>query len=238
MKKIFLILTCIGALFFFAFLYLLIMNHSPANQALYKELTFYTFLLTLVFTLATVAKAFIFRPSGEVEFTNALHETEIKISQLRQVVAVIGQMCFENMQRAMRFGGYSEEEKKDYSQQILTVMQKSGMNQDQIESILDESWHFWVRIDHVFHILGNQILKFTPEQMTEWNRLRSDLKSKTPTPDELERFLKDTNTLSDLRKELLEDYRFYIKYKKHRDFKRWCEIKEKHPPLEFVKGNL
>ncbi|MEI9479671.1 MAG: hypothetical protein WCO26_24300, partial [Deltaproteobacteria bacterium] len=58
------------------------------------------------------------------------------------------------------------------------------------------------------------------------------VEDKLISPADLRNQLSDWNKLEPLREDLITDYEYYLKHNEHRDFGRWCRMREEHPPLK------
>jgi len=236
MRKILIVFSVIS---FVAFLFVVALFFFPDNNP-FKAQTVHFGLLgafgvfTLMFGLTGGAEKVLFKKGGEFEFKGLVEETKITLVEVRKLAEFLGSLAFENIQRAMRFGGFKEREKKVFFDQAIDLMRRLKVQEDRIAALANKSWHMWVKKDYVFLILGNQVPSgFDNERIQKWKQIKENLvEDKLISPADLRKQLSDWNKLESLREDLITDYEYYLKHHEHRDFDRWCRMREEHPPLK------
>ena len=94
-----------------------------------------------------------------------------------------------------------------------------GIDEQEQEQLLRE-WHWFVKHQYINLILKGCFREgLTPQQahkpseFTNWNQVAD--------PDELESYLSEIGFLSEVKKQLVQDYRYYLKIGKHRRPEVW-----------------
>lgn len=180
----------------------------------------------LLFLTANLDKLARFRVSTEgleAETREVVREAKDTLSELRDLASLVAANTLSLIQQSGRLGGYSDEEKDLRRIEIEDLLRKLGINQSKMDSILDE-WHRFVEHDYRHYALGKGLLEKDiplPAQ-AEWERLRGGGITRIAQPDEIERFYLDAGILTDERREVITDYRYYIQHKRHRRPEVWA----------------
>lgn len=189
-------------------------------------------IFVIIFILTGGAKRFSYK-QGEIDYASLAERTEVTLEEIKKLTEVLGQLALENVQRAMRFGGFNEVDKKQYFNNIMELMRGLDIDDDRIFAIADKSWHLWVEKDYVFLITGNQVPSgLTKEHLADWERIRDNIaKGEVISPNELRKNLQSWGKLDELRRKLVDDYEYYAKHKEHRNFERWHKMRKDPPNL-------
>ncbi|GAH16973.1 unnamed protein product, partial [marine sediment metagenome] len=83
------------------------------------------------------------------------------------------------------------------------------------ERIVAESkWYKYTELDYVHHILVARL--FPSDRIAEWSKLQHRSLDNLATPEELTKLFDQSGLLNTEIKELIEDYRYYIKFRQQR----------------------
>lgn len=176
---------------------------------------------SLLFANLDRFKRFKVDKSGvEAETREVVREARSTIKELQNLSKIMASITLGLIKRAGRYGGgYSYDEKESVKESVLNVLQQIGVSDEECERIVTESkWHKYVEFDYVHHILGgNRIPGFLPgDKLAERKNLKERGLHNLPTPEELTKFFEQCELLSAEVKELIEDYRHYIKFRRQR----------------------
>ena len=158
----------------------------------------------------------------EAKTREVIEEAKITIKEMQNMVKLISTTELSLVMRTGRWGGYSDEEKEILKDNVLDILTQLNISKEEQEIVLVE-WHKWIIFDYVNYILGGPTIPSGVSKyvINQWKQLRRRGINDKPTPDELTAFLQSSNCLTDKRKDLIEDYKYFIKYKKHRRPDEW-----------------
>ena len=116
-----------------------------------------------------------------------------------------------------RMGGFSDEQTEKIKENTISMLSELGVDASKTHEALEE-FHKFTELDYVLNITGGSyVLADVPSEFSDrLNELRSGEFDKIASPDKIEQFFKDANILTEQRKELLEDYKFFIREKHHK----------------------
>ena len=151
--------------------------------------------------------------------TEELQKTK---DEIQNMVKLISKIELSLLIRSGRLGGVPAEEKEIIKNDILDFLTQIKMPKEEQEIVLDE-WNKFIIFDYVNCILGGPTIPIdvSKDEMNQWKQLRRRGINDYPKPDELTTFLQRCSFLTDKRKELIEDYKYFIKNKKHRRPEEW-----------------
>ncbi len=160
---------------------------------------------------------FKFGKSGiEAETREVVREARSTIKELQDLSKIMTMTTLGLVKRAGRFAaGYSYDEKDSIKESVLNVLQQIGISDQECERIVAESkWYKYTELDYVHHILGARL--FPSDRIAEWNKVRHRSLDNLATPEELTKLFDQSGLLNTEIKELIEDYRYYIKFRQQR----------------------
>jgi hypothetical protein len=156
-----------------------------------------------------------------------LREVKDAINELKLLAEVFSRATLELIQGGGRWVGFLDDEKYRTYEDIEKMLNGFGFKEDKILSI-QSRWHYWVEIDYVLALI-DQSNSNHPEIPTlrhaEWQVKRNEIyaKSEKIQPNEIKEIFQILDGYTDKVKIAIEDFEYYKKNKKHRDFTRWKE---------------
>lgn len=166
----------------------------------------------------------------EAETRAVIDEARATIEQLRQVGKIAVQASLSLVMRSGRLGGFSDDEKEEIRRNSEAVLNEIGVTASEREDIFRD-WHRVTCFDYTHFLLGrNQTpneLQEKPALQAEWDALRRGGFANVPNADAVAAFLTKAGMINAARAELLEDYRFYEREKRHRRPEVWKVLFER-----------
>ena len=156
----------------------------------------------------------------EAETRAIIDEAKVTIEQMRLIAKIAAKANLSLVMRSGRLGGYSADERETILKDTMATLKRLGVNDKEVPELLSE-WHFYTRFDYMAGILGNQIPSLDNTIIAEWKELRDRWPSEPASADELQAWLVARGFMTDHRKELLEDYRYYSANQTHRRHHVW-----------------
>jgi hypothetical protein len=193
--------------------------------------------LMFLYNLDKISEIRATKDGLELKAREIIKEAEITIEEMQDLGKTLIKTELSLIMRAGRFGGYSEEEKREVKQSILDILKELKVPEKEQSEIFDGDWNKFIAFDYVGGILGNGRMPqgLTEGEIEEWKAL-GELRFNGPTPPEkLEAFLDKCGCLSQERKEYIEDYKYFLTYKEHRRPDIWSNLDNWKP---LVKGEL
>ena len=167
---------------------------------------------------------FKFSKSGvESEMREVLQEARATVSQLHLLAGELSKIILWTMQAQGRWGGNpkSQNEMRD---KVIETLANLGVDKEKISEVVSVE-HPYIDFDYAAYVTRPLHREVHGDNLQKWNEFFSPDKRKgigyEPKPNELEDFLKSVNLFSDDVKERLEDYRYFLKNRKHRRPNEW-----------------
>lgn len=159
----------------------------------------------------------------EAETRELVRETKGTLDELRYLAAIVAKSTLSLAIRSGRFGGYSDQDMEMLRHEIAQTLRHLGLPNDKIEEA-EQDLYLFTEYDYALFITGgHQIPADLPrDKIGAWEALRNHGVAGRPSPDQLKTTLRDLGILTTERSELIEDYRFYIKYRRHRRPDVWA----------------
>ena len=153
----------------------------------------------------------------EAKTRTVVERAEVTLEQLQKLSALVAKLQISLLLRQGRFGGFSEEEQQSYRTKLLELLDTVGVSDAQKEDVLADVHRFAI-FDLRNKILGGGEWPkgLSNEFSSRYRSLRECGLDGSVPPEDLETFLIDSGLMNEERKELLEDYRFYLAHRKHR----------------------
>lgn len=186
-------------------------------------LTFSLFAFAISFPEAIKSISFL---GGKIE-----PRLEEKINELKTLAEINAKLFLDLMQGRSRLGPSSEKYMDEVYHDIEKVLRTCGSSSEEIRKI-QSNWHRWVEFDYIHGILSPRSQIHHPlvkEQKDEWVKKRKQIYDSTEnaqnvdavSPDQLRELFRKFDSYDDKIKELIDDFEYYRKNKKHRDTERW-----------------
>lgn len=158
-----------------------------------------------------------------------MRNAEQKIDELDRVVRLVASAGLALIQRSGRIGGFPDDEKEKFLEETMSLLKSAGISDQEIEDIRRETWDKYVMFDYVLAATGGSLVPSIDDAdlKAQWGELRNI--RNMPTPDEIEAFLEKAGGLHGLRKDLVEEYRYYCEHKRHRNpeiYRRRNDVKQ------------
>lgn len=158
-----------------------------------------------------------------------LRDVSDAINELRLRAKITASSTLHLLQTSNRMGGFDDDEKIEMYHGIENVLKAVGFEKEEIEDI-QSKWHDWVRLDYVHAIAGGVRTNhpFVPSSNMEiWYQERDTILDNAfkIRPNELRKKFEDLGALTELMEELIGDFEYYCKTKKHKDYSKW---KDRH----------
>lgn len=156
-----------------------------------------------------------------------VEEAEQVITAIRALATQVASTTLSLVKRSGRLGGYDDEEEEAIRIEVHDLLKQLGVGESEVNDTLNE-WHRFTELDYsLFTLGGTQVPKDLPqEHQPRWKELRSGGVKKIPLPEELKEFFEQAGMLTSEREELIKDYEFYLKNRKHRRPDHWGKRRE------------
>jgi hypothetical protein len=159
----------------------------------------------------------------EAQMRDLVVEAEGKIEHLRELATLMAEMTLSLMKRAHRWKGYEYHEEKIITKRIEDLLNNLKVDEEERNLIFKE-FHQWEILDYAFWALGNALKPqdIKRDQQREFDELKDRGIHNPASPDQIESFYSKAGLLTPERKEILEDYRYYLKHFEHRRPDVWA----------------
>ena len=154
---------------------------------------------------------------------DSARKAELSVEQIKRMLKLNAETQLELVQRTGRFGEFSYQTTEHILMETVSLLEEVGVPSAEIEEIKERCWDHYILFDYIYAILGRGRApeNVSPEIYQEWKSLR-DFDSLS-TPDDLEAFIEKVGDQSDLRREFLDAYRYYSKYRTHKSPELWAK---------------
>jgi hypothetical protein len=162
--------------------------------------------------------------AGPVEAV--LRDAQVAVQESRDLTLTVSKMLLALVKRTGRFGSFSPAQEREFQESVERILIRVEATEAERKEAFKD-WELFTKIDFVFGILGGHTIPdFKADAQVgtrEWKALRdrtgNDLAP--PSPDELGDFLQRHKFMDEERRELIEDYRYFLKNSKHRRPEVW-----------------
>lgn len=162
-----------------------------------------------------------------------LRDAQVAVQESRDLTLTVSKMLLSLVKRTGRFGGFQPAEEREFQEAVERILARMEATEAERKEAF-KGWDLFTKVDFVFGILGGHTIpKFKADAMAgqrEWKALRERTGDQLdpPGPEELEDFLRRYDFLDTERKELVEDYRHFLKHGRHRRPAEWERRMEWH----------
>jgi len=191
------------------------------------------FLALLFFANLDKLEFFRASKSGFEAKTRKLDETVVKaentIEELQELSKMTAWSTLSSVITQGRTGGFSDQKKEEVLQSTKETLRNLGIEQNTIDQIVENSlWHQFTEFDYVLYILGGSTIpqSLPRDKIQAWKELRHRELHNIARPEELTAFIQECNLLTPEIQKLIEDYRYYIEFRKHRRPEVWAKRNE------------
>ncbi|TIO74442.1 MAG: hypothetical protein E5X74_18750 [Mesorhizobium sp.] len=168
---------------------------------------------------------FKFSGSGlEGEMREVLQEARATVSQLHLIAEELSKNILWSMQAHGRMGGTSPESQHEMRNKVIATLEALGVAKERIAHVVAVEYPY-IDFDYAHYVTRPLNMKVQDEDRIKWSEFFSSKKRKgigfEPKPEELEKFLESVNLLDAETTERLEDYKYFLKHRKHRRPNEW-----------------
>ena len=158
----------------------------------------------------------------EAETRKVVDQAKAVTDELRELAASLVENQITMLARYNRPGSFGEMEKEERKNELIATLRSIGVEDESIEDSV-KLWERYVIRDYAHGIIGegNTPVELGDSVVEAYKEFRHRDFESQATPEELESFLSEHGLLTDEKKEQLEDYRYYLKKRKHRRPKAW-----------------
>ena len=156
-------------------------------------------------------------------------KAEVSVEQVKRLLKLNAEAQLELVQRTGRFGQFSDEKQEHILEETVSMLDDAGVASQEIRSIKERSWDQYVMFDYVVAITGGGRVpeNGNPDLTEEWRQLRNN--ENISTPDQLEKFIEKVGDQDELRRELLDDYKYYYYNRAHKRPQVWAKREQVQP---------
>lgn len=155
------------------------------------------------------------------EIDKVVDNAKSTLNELKLLTKIVGNTTLSLVQKSSRVGGYGEDEKQKIASSIKEIFKKVGLSEDD-QDVAFQDWHRYVLIDYCFFLLeSNKLSPLSQDQDKKIDQLRGRIAIDRPSPEEIESFLKNSDSYNSEIKEFILDYEHYAKFNEHRRLKAW-----------------
>jgi len=147
---------------------------------------------------------------------------EIEVRELQEVLCALARSTFTGIFASGRMGGVPDEIEQGVVDRLILALKKLNVSSEALDEALKEA-RLYTKFDYAHYLLGGNRNPKDDRIRAAKQNLHSDGLQNIPTADQIERFFRDFDLLTEERMELLEDYRYYEKNHEHRRPDVWAD---------------
>jgi uncharacterized membrane protein len=151
----------------------------------------------------------------EFEFRRIMKEAEVTIAEMQELAKLVSKTALSSMKRMPIYGGYSIAQEETIKESFLKMLSKIKLSSKDIEYVLEE-YNKYIEMDYVHLLLIVNTSGLMQDEHNELIQMEACSEDNYPSPEEIETYLEKHNFVDKLRKELLEDYKYFRANKKYR----------------------
>jgi hypothetical protein len=158
-----------------------------------------------------------------IELQTRIEEAEVKIDVLQKLVRNMFKNEISSIMWSNRWGGMPDDIQENLVNNSKYQMKELNLSEDDISYVIYDYYKL-IKRDFVAHLLGESEHisgEFPQDIRTKWKNLKDRALDNPPSSDELKVFFTEIDKLTDERKEIIEDYRYFQNNGKHRRFNVW-----------------
>jgi hypothetical protein len=188
--------------------------------------------LTVAFVCVALANLDRFKSFKAGGIEAVLRDAQVAVQESRDLALVTSKMLLALVKRTGRFGTFPTAQQREIQETVGRVLSQFNVSDTEKQEVFKE-WDAFEKLDYVFWILGgNTVPNFQTDSgvgQKEWNDLRDRTGNfDLPTPEELLAFLERYKFLNAERREIVDDYRYFIANRKHRRPAMWEQRDEEN----------
>lgn len=161
------------------------------------------------------------------EVAEVVEQARGAMSELQLLSKIVASTTLSLVKRSGRMGGYSDEEEEYIKGSVLNVLRQIGISEKELPDVLRD-WYRFEKFDYYYYIMGGSVNVSDQlrGRVSEWTKSHQFGFKNIAKPEELMQFLQEADCYSDEAKELIEDYKYYLEFRKHRRPEVWRRRKD------------
>jgi hypothetical protein len=169
-----------------------------------------------VANLKKIIKDKVPQDSVEIEAREIVQKAELTIIEMQNLSKLVSRTALSLIKRSGRLGGYPEEEQEALKESFLRLLNNLNLSEEDRKNVLEE-YNKFIEIDFVIMLLESHIpVNWPKEELQKRREMLSNVGANCPSPDRIEELLIRNDSLSKNHQEIVEDYKYFRKYKKYR----------------------
>jgi hypothetical protein len=169
-----------------------------------------------VANLKKIIKDKVPQDSVEIEAREIVQKAELTIIEMQNLSKLVSRTALSLIKRSGRLGGYPEEEQEALKESFLRLLNNLNLSEEDRENVLEE-YNKFIEIDYVIMLLESHIpVNWPKEELQKRREMLSNVGANCPSPDRIEELLIKNESLSKNHQEIVEDFKYFRKYKKYR----------------------
>jgi hypothetical protein len=169
-----------------------------------------------VANLKKIIKDKVPQDSVEIEAREIVQKAELTIIEMQNLSKLVSRTALSLIKRSGRLGGYPEEEQEALKESFLRLLNNLNLSEEDRENVLEE-YNKFIEIDYVILLLESHIpVNWPKEELQKRREMLSNVGANCPSPDRIEELLIKNESLSKNHQEIVEDFKYFRKYKKYR----------------------
>ena len=180
-------------------------------------LYFFAFLVFLfVANVKHIIKDKVPKDTLAIEAKELIQNAQVTILEMQNLAKLVSKTALSLIKRSGRLGGYPEEEQEALKESFLRLLNDLNLSEQDRENVLEE-YNRFIEIDYVYLLLESHIpINWPREELQKRREILSKVNSNRPSPEQIEELLMRNESLSNNHKEIIEDFKYFRKYKKYR----------------------
>jgi hypothetical protein len=152
----------------------------------------------------------------DVKGRELIQKAEVTIIEMQNLAKLVSRTALSLIKRSGRLGGYPEEEQEALKETFLRLLTDLNLSKEDRENVLEE-YNKFIEMDYVFLLLGSHIpINWPKDELQKRREMLNNVVSNCPSPEQIEELLITNESLSKNHKDILEDYKFFRRYKEYR----------------------
>ncbi len=169
-----------------------------------------------VANLKSIIKDKVPKDDFENEAIALIKKTEVTIIEMQNLAKLVSKTALSLIKRSGRLDGYPEEEQEALKESFLKLLNNMDLSDGDRENVLEE-YNKFIEIDYVYLLLESHIaINWPKEELQKRRELLRNVTSTCPSPERIEELLNRNGSLSNLHKDILEDFKYFRKYNRYR----------------------
>lgn len=161
----------------------------------------------------------------ETEARELIQKAEVTIIEMQNLAKLVSRTALSLIKRSGRLGGYPEEEQEALKESFLELLKDLHLSKEERENVLEE-YNRFIEQDYVFLLLESHIPINWPKEELQKRRDMLNMIPSCPSPERIEDLLIRNESLSKNHKDILEDFKYFRKFKEYRRPEMIAKYKE------------